>query len=87
MSRAHSYIPPAEAYNQAVDNLSDFFHRLKEEFQHKVSEACAGDPCLDFDPASKHQMAIEHMGQDEYGQDMGPDDDMMFDDDGYGAAR
>lgn len=79
------YCSPADAYNQAVDNLAGLFQRLKGEFEAKVAEACAGDPSLDFDPASKYQ-PIENINPDEYGQDMGPDDDMMFDD-GYGAAR
>jgi DNA-directed RNA polymerase subunit L len=84
VNKEHPYIPPAEAYNVAVNNLYDLFLRLKTEFEAKVADACAGDPSLDFDPASKHQ-PIENITQDQYGQDM--DDDVMFDDDGFGAAR
>lgn len=84
VNRAQGYVPPAEAYNQAVDNLCDLFMRLKNEFETKVAEACAGDPSLDFNPADKYR-PIENITQDEYGQDMA-DEDMVFDD-GFGAAR
>lgn len=76
---------PANAYNNAVDNLSELFLQLQEEFKRKVTVACTGDPCLSFDPAAKHR--IEEIHQDDYDHEMGPDADMAFEDEGFGAAR
>jgi DNA-directed RNA polymerase subunit L len=75
---------PLAAYNAAVVRLSDQLQFLKDTFKQHVAEACAGDPSLDFDPASKFAQPEKQV--DEYGEDMGPDEEMMFDESGYGAA-
>ena len=82
----HSAYTPVTAYNEAVTRVSDQLEAIKENFKQLVQEHCAADPLLDFDPGARLEQPGAYSAEDQYGEAINQDDDMVFED-GFGAMQ